>query len=251
MPSEPLANEQMEQHSLLKSVILHLVPGLFILLIVLIASPIVINLNWPEDVVIIAGIGFVLIPLELGYLLYRAKHKSGRLSLKSVVLYRNSISVWKYILWTVPIMDWILFVFGVISPPIDKYLIENVFWWLPDSLIGDAETGPHSQSTLLTIWFLVFLCNGIFGPLVEEFYFRGYLLPRISRYGNWAPVINAVLFSLYHFFSPWQNPARIIALLPMVYAVYRSKNIYIGIIIHCGINTLGMLLALLELLGSK
>jgi len=29
-----------------------------------------------------------------------------------------------------------------------------------------------------------------------------------------------VLFSLYHFFTPWQNVGRILGLLPMVYAVW-------------------------------
>jgi hypothetical protein len=34
------------------------------------------------------------------------------------------------------------------------------------------------------------------------------LLPRISRFGGWAPLINTVLFSLYHFFTPWQLLGR-------------------------------------------
>jgi hypothetical protein len=43
---------------------------------------------------------------------------------------------------------------------------------------------------------------------VEEYYFRGYLLPRLSRFGSLAPVINVALFSLYHFFTPWQAYAH-------------------------------------------
>ena len=45
--------------------------------------------------------------------------------------------------------------------------------------------------------------------MVEEMYFHGYLLPRISRLGAWAPLVNTVLFSLYHFFTPWLNVGRI------------------------------------------
>ncbi len=250
MRHEHSTKEEIEQHSLFHSIILHLVPGLLILASVLIVFPLVISLNWSTDVVIIIGLGFVLIPVELGYLLFQAKKRNNELSLKGIVLYRNSMSVWKYLLWTVPIIIWILFIFGVVSPPIDTYLIENIFQWMPNTLIQDVDTGPHTQSTLLILWFFVLLCNGIFGPLVEELYFRGYLLPRISRYGQWAPLINAVLFSLYHFFSPWQNPVRILALLPMVYVVYRKRNIYLGIIIHCGVNTLGMLTALPDLLSQ-
>ena len=84
--------------------------------------------------------------------------------------------------------------------------------------------------------------NGLGGPVVEELYFRGYLLPRISRLRGWAAVFNVLLFSLYHFFTPWQNPARILAMLPASYVVLRKKNIYLGMIPHCLLNTTGMML---------
>ena len=85
--------------------------------------------------------------------------------------------------------------------------------------------------------------NGIAGPLVEELYFRGYLLPRIPSRRGWAPLINVILFSLYHFFSPWQNVTRIVALIPLVYTVAWKRNIYLSIFTHCILNTLGMILA--------
>ena len=102
----------------------------------------------------------------------------------------------------------------------------------------------YSPASLLLVGILQLVVGMIPGPLVEELYYRGYLLPRISRLGKWAPLINTVLFSLYHFTSLWQNPSRIIAFLPMVYAVWWKKNVYLGIIVHCGvivISTLGIL----------
>jgi len=45
--------------------------------------------------------------------------------------------------------------------------------------------------------------NVILGPLVEELYFRGYLLPRLHRFGIWAPLINISLFAAYHLWKPW------------------------------------------------
>jgi hypothetical protein len=50
-----------------------------------------------------------------------------------------------------------------------------------------------------------------------------------------------VLFSLYHFFTPWQLVGRILVLLPMVYAVWWRRNIYIGMVVHCLGNTVTML----------
>ena len=41
------------------------------------------------------------------------------------------------------------------------------------------------------------LINVILGPVTEELYLRGYLLPRLYRFGIWAPLINISLFSLY------------------------------------------------------
>jgi membrane protease YdiL (CAAX protease family) len=80
--------------------------------------------------------------------------------------------------------------------------------------------------------------------VVEELYFRGYLLPRISRFGAWAPLINMVLFSLYHFFTPWQNLGRIVGLLPMVYTVWWKRSIYVSIAVHVLGNVSVMVLLL-------
>jgi len=93
------------------------------------------------------------------------------------------------------------------------------------------------------VTFLVGLVvNGFALPIVEELYFRGHLLPRIDRFGKWAPLINICLFSLYHFWTPWQVISRIVLLLPWVYTVWHKRNILLIIITHCAANTLGWLL---------
>lgn len=247
-PNNKMETEEIPQHSLLRSVIMHLFPGLLILISILIVSPLIVKYDLPVVLETICGIGGAGV-LMLGYLLLQGKRKNGKLSLTGIIQYRQPMPKWHYLFYCVPIILWIGFVFGVISPPIDAYLIKNIFFWLPDSLTADVDLDQYSKPALLVMWFVYLILNGIGGPLVEELYFRGYLLPGISRYGRWAPVINSVLFSIYHFFSPWQNPARILALLPMVYAVHTKKNIYIGIIIHCGINTLGIFAMLPEILG--
>ncbi len=112
---------------------------------------------------------------------------------------------------------------SVVNPPLEKTIIEKFFSWIPkhyflESLINQAN--QYSKSPLVFSAVFGTLLNGIFGPIVEELYFRGYLLPRMSRLGNWAPFLNTVLFSFYHFFTPWQNPLRIIALTPLFYIVW-------------------------------
>ena len=50
------------------------------------------------------------------------------------------------------------------------------------------------------------------------------------------------LFSLYHFWSPWQIVARILGFAPTVYAVRWKRNIYLGMIVHCSLNSIAVVL---------
>lgn len=231
-----------EQHSILRSVVLHLLPGALILAFFLVAAPAFRSVGLPSLLAQFLAVTFVLIPFELGYILFQAKRKNGTYSIKGIVLYTESIPKWQYLAIVPALLAWALVAFLVISPPIDKYLIENYFAWLPNWFFLHLDPAQYSRSALMATWLVGVLFNGIAGPVVEELYFRGYLLPRISRLGGWAPPLNAVLFSVYHFFTPWQNPARILALLPGTYIIQWKKNIYLGMIPHCLLNTTGMLL---------
>ncbi|MEE9601175.1 MAG: CPBP family glutamic-type intramembrane protease [Thermoplasmata archaeon] len=46
------------------------------------------------------------------------------------------------------------------------------------------------------------MVDGFAAPVVEEPYFRGNLLPRVSHLGRTAPFVSAVLFYAYHFWMP-------------------------------------------------
>lgn len=242
-----------EQHSLVRSIVLHLLPGVLILVFYVIAAPLAERLGFPSVSALLIAVAVVLIPFELGYLLYQGKKENGTLSLKGIVLYREPMPAWQYIVLALPLLLWVFLLLGIVAPPTDKVIIEKLFFWLPDwffitSFVDNLDR--YSQSALLLTWVLNLVFNGVAGPLVEELYFRGYLLPRISRLGRWAPLVNSVLFSLYHFFTPWQNLVRILALLPMVYTGWWKRNIYLGIIVHCTANTLGAL-ATLALVASS
>ena len=249
-----LVDADVEQHSLVKSIVLHLLPGVFILVFFVIVAPLAERMKAPSILAFLLAIAFVLIPFQLGYLLYLGKKRNGRFSLQGIVLYREPMPLWQYVALGLPCLIWLFVIPFVVFPPIDNYLIENFFSWLPDWFHFMAKfienLDQYSPASLLLVGILQLVVGMIPGPLVEELYYRGYLLPRISRLGKWAPLINTVLFSLYHFTSLWQNPSRIIAFLPMVYAVWWKKNIYLGVIVHCAlivINSLGILALFLAL----
>ncbi|MHC4434026.1 MAG: lysostaphin resistance A-like protein [Planctomycetota bacterium] len=144
---------------------------------------------------------------------------------------------------------WAFVLLSFISQPVDRFVFKSFFEWLPRWFrLDPGDSDRYSQTILLLLWGFYFIAN-IAGAYVEELYFRGFLLPRISQLGSWAPLLNAVLFSAYHFFTPSENISRILALLPMVCAVWWKKNIRIRIILHCGGNAVGMFVMLGQLLN--
>ena len=80
--------------------------------------------------------------------------------------------------------------------------------------IDPDRVGDYSREAWLVTLAAYLVLNGFVGPIVEELYFRGYLLPRMEWMGRWAPLVNVSLFSLYHFWSPWQIVGRILGLRP-------------------------------------
>lgn len=93
----------------------------------------------------------------------------------------------------------------------DERLADSIFSWLPKALtdMATVDAGGDSISGVAVVLLVMgfFLLYGIIGPITEELYFRGYLLPRIDRLGWVAPVLGTVLFAVYHFHTPWRYPA--------------------------------------------
>ena len=82
---------------------------------------------------------------------------------------------------------------------------------------------------------------------VEEFYFRAWMLPRLSHYGRMAWVINGVMFACYHLFQLWLFPIILVGSLLFAYIVYYSKSVYPALVFHFILNFLFSLLGLVAL----
>jgi membrane protease YdiL (CAAX protease family) len=242
-----------EQHSVPGSVVLHLLPGVLILLSFVLLVPLAGRSGIPPTLVLFAIMGIVLVPFELGYLLVQGKKRNGRLSLNGIVVFREKISFLQFLRLIPVLLVWTVFCFWFIGQKIDPIITRLFFGWLPGWFFPDMSAhalGQYSKTVLSVMAVLGFILNGFLGPIVEELYFRGYLLPRLNRIGVWAPALNVLLFSVYHFFSPWQNVTRILGLLPYVYAVWWKRNIYIGMIVHCTLNTTGMIMMTAGIFGK-
>lgn len=243
-----------EQHSLVQSIILHLAPGaLFIAFLIFATS---VADSWGIDPVfaLFGGIGLVLVPLELGYLVMHSRRTTGSWSPLKAVAYRERPPAGRLALMAGGLTVWFLLWLIVSIVVVDEWLAEHVFSWMPDALLqfavveedGDEVTG----GALLAFILIAFAFNGIAGPLVEELYFRGHLLPRIERYGRRAPLINTVLFATYHFFSPWRYPAIIIGFLPITWLAWGERSVLVSIAAHMAINMVTVLLIIAAALGQ-
>jgi membrane protease YdiL (CAAX protease family) len=137
---------------------------------------------------------------------------------------------------------------------LDGWLAETAFGWMPATLteLATVDSGGETLSgaALAVTVVAVFILNGFVGPITEELYFRGHLLPRLDRFGKGAPVLNTVLFSLYHFWTPWQNLARILGFLPTTWMTWRTRSIYVSLAAHVLTNTVFVLLLLSLVLGA-
>ena len=232
-----------EQHSLPRSIVLHLLPGAALFAFVLVAAA----LGMPAILALLVGIALVVVPIELGYLLYQGRQESGRWSVWEVVDYREPLPARRIALWTVPLVAWFIVMLFLSVVVFDERIADGLFSWYPESVREFASLeGDSTYATwvLVVVFAAAFAINGILGPVVEELYFRGHLLPRIDRFGRGAPVLNAVLFSLYHFWTPWQNIGRILGLLPWIYTVWRKRSVALSMAIHISVNCIFLLLVL-------
>jgi uncharacterized protein len=245
MKQQSASEQDFKQHTIWHSILLHLVPGALLLVFYVLSVPIVENLGLPRRFASLLGVFLVLIPFELGVLFFEGKKRNGKLSLRGIVVYRERIPLWQYLLWVPLLLIWSVLVFLLLSP-VDHFLINTVFSWLPRWFF--VSDSGYSKMVLI-VMVVVFGIANIGAAIVEELYYRGYLMPRISHLKGGAPLINAVLFALQHFLSPWQQLSIILGILPQAYIVYKKHNIYLGILAHSLLNLLSSILLIMSVFG--
>ncbi len=96
------------------------------------------------------------------------------------------------------------------------------------------EPLTNGRYWLLIVWFPYWLLN----ILGEEFLWRGVLLPRQEVvFGKYTWLIHGFGWGLFHIAFGWQ---LLITLIPLIfiqsYIVQRTKNSWVGVIMHGGLN---------------
>lgn len=238
--------------SLTKIISLHLLPGIVVTLVFGVLAIWSIKQNLPIPLVLLFTWVLAGIPFELGILVYEGYRLNHRLSLKGVISFQEPIKPYKFVWFVFILLLWALIAITFLTP-LAEMIRSTVFSWYPNNLLITNFAQNINQYSESTLWLVVIMSSllNIIVPVVEELYFRGFLLPRLSAFNRWAPFINTVLFSLYHFWLPWELLNRIVALFPMTYAVWRNRNVFISIWVHSLLNSFGTVGLLVLILSQR
>lgn len=230
----------MKQLSKSKSILYHLYPGILITLGFVWLTPRMVAWGYPPQLSMLVCIVFIAVPVFIFHLV-QAKKEENKPKIIRLNGYREKLPTFKLILYSLGLLVFAFLMWGLFQP-IDLFLTEHVFFWLPEWYTVQDFAGYSSDIIKVTLIANLML-NGFLAPIIEEFYFRGYLLPRMEVWGKWAFVVNAVLFSLYHLWQPYIYMTLIAALLPMTYLVWKTKDLRLAILTHCLLNLVGAVLS--------
>jgi hypothetical protein len=199
-----------------------------------------VNKGLPPQLSMLLAIVVVVVPVFLLHL-KKAKQMEGVSRIRDLVVYNEKLTTKKLITYTLGLIVFAFLIYGL-TQPLNEILAKKLFYWLPDWYkVRDFE--GYSRTIVLITLVLNLLLNGLLAPYLEELYFRGYLLPRMEAWGKYAPLLSAILFSLYHFWQPQIYLTLLIALFPMTYLVWKTKSLKLAIYVHCGLNIIGALLS--------
>jgi membrane protease YdiL (CAAX protease family) len=230
--------------------LLHLAPGaLAVLAYLFICVPLAAALGLPRQVAFLLMDVLVLLPILLVFLYWLGSRRNGRLSLTGIVLNRRKLPAVRLMLLVGGLFAWAVVVIALLSP-VDAVLLERLFYWVPAALLPEDSVAAYPSAVLFATHLLSIVIVGVVAPVVEEMYFRGYLLPRVPWTGIGAPVWNTILFTIYHFWSPWRFVTRVVFGLPMVYTVWRTRSISVGLWWHCLGNVIGEIVTLVAVLRT-
>jgi membrane protease YdiL (CAAX protease family) len=246
-PTDTSAHDEAEPLPFTRLLLFHLGPGAGVMLFILVVTPALIARGLPAQLGFLGGVALVGTPIELGALLYLGKKRNGVLSLRGVVRYTHRMPLWQYVALFLP---FVLYGVGLhfLYSPVAPALAQQVFGWLPSYLLPTAPgLGALTAITLVTA-LLTLALDGAFNPIVEELYFRGFLLPRLARWGWFAPLISALLFALQHYWQPYNYLLIFLLVLPETLVVRWKRNVRFSILCHCFANSLGVVLTLVALL---
>lgn len=227
--------ESRQIRSIGKIVILHLLPGLILTLVYVLLLKSGVLEGYPKSIALGLAGGFGVVFGELGYLFYVAKNEEGSFNIFNILGLKSKLKGKDFFIYSI-----ILFVAAGIlmsvSKPFTNFLLNNVFSFIPSWYNLMEDISLFSRNIIIITILVNFFIITIILPIIEELYFRGFLLTRMKWMGKYSVLVNTVLFAVYHLWSPWMIVARVVAFLPLFYWVYKKDSLKLSITVHCLAN---------------
>ncbi len=242
------------QHPLWLSVVLSLAPGLALGAFIILTAPLFERVGLDPIFALFGGIGLVIVPIELGILAVVAHRTTGSWSPLAALDYTTKLPARRLVPLAIGLAIWFIATLIVWIATVEEALVDALSPWVPATLLQFAQMSAEgelpSAGVIVALLGIAFLFNGFIGPVTEELYFRGYLLPRIDRFGRWAPVLNSVLFAVYHVWTPWRWPQIVIGFVPIAVAGWRTRSLYVPMLAHVIVNVVFLVLLMSALLAG-
>jgi hypothetical protein len=226
-------------------VTLHFVPAAAIATTYLIGTFLPLSSRAPHLLILMLAFACIGMPLQLGIIAWFSR-SAGR----PVVELRAPLPLWQHIAGAIVL---ICIDFAILQLPvgsISNYLATHVFRWLPIAFAPEADNDLALVNRRLLLPLLVaqLLIDGIINPIVEERYFRGFLLSQLVEWGFAAPVANTLFFAIAHFWQPYNYVSIFLFVLPLTLFTWWRKNYYAQAFVHCFANSFNATLALVSFL---
>lgn len=236
--------------SLGKSILLHIAPGLVTLAALIGIKPLTEKMGFPPLMAFLVAVLLIDIPFMVGVMLAEGKKLNGRLSLKGIILFRRKTG-WKAFTLVFIGGFALLYLAITLSAPINDVVTKTAFTWLPDWFYFDdpGQYEGFSRNTLLIVFTLQLVITGFILPWVEELYFRGFLLPRMSGLRAWAPLVSGLLFGFYHAWQLYGWVGVSLLGIGLGYIVWWKKDVRLGISLHVLANAIVRIMLLMQVLS--
>jgi membrane protease YdiL (CAAX protease family) len=220
---------------------LHLLPGFLVGFFYFITAEVFVPAGLPRLLALLLGFLVVGIPAQL-IVLRRASKRAGH----SVIRYRTPLPLWHHVGGAVVLIVVVILLLRLPLGTTARYLAAHVFGFLPVAFApsADDQLATLRHTIVLITLVLQLLIDGVVNPIVEETYFRGFLLPQLERLGPMAPIVNTLLFALGHFWQPYNYISIFVYVLPLTFFTWWKRNYYVQAFVHCLANSIGAVLAL-------
>lgn len=230
-----MQEETFKQFSIWKVLRLCLLASLSITVIYIVLMQMELFNQLPNNIAFCISATLGATAFQLGYVIFYSKKHYQTLDFRGSLGLKNNLSAKEYCI-LILILTLITGLLFISVSPSGIYLQKSIFSWIPDWYVLNSSLTAYPINITITAIILTFLCTTLYVPIVEEIFFRGFLLPRMNRLGKWAIIINVLIFAAYHFWSPWQFVVRVVALYPLYYMVNKKQSLRLAIYVHCLIN---------------